>query len=163
MAHVCLDSASKSCASNLVVYAVQSASPWFYSLGDGYLGLAPGAGRSDDSLDDSHNTLLDQMKFHGMISKKQFGVHTHLFNSTEDPSQMRFGGYNQDLFKEGQQQMWINTVGPASWEIKFSSVRFHSESFSSLKHALINPGYPFIAMPEVDFKRFRDDLNEVYP
>ena len=38
---------------------------------------------------------------HQMISKKVFGFHTHMWNSTEDPSVVRFGGYHEDLFGKG--------------------------------------------------------------
>lgn len=53
------------------------------------------------SIDNAHNNLLYQLKFHGLIEEKIFGVHTRIFDSDEDPSVIRFGGYNEELFKEG--------------------------------------------------------------
>lgn len=99
MLNTCLNSTKQACATNFIVYAVQKATPWFNTLGDGYLGLAPASG--DGILTTQHNNVLEQMHFHGMINKKMFGVHTHMWNSTEDPSEIRFGGYNEELFKAG--------------------------------------------------------------
>jgi len=92
-----------------------------------------------------------------------FGVHTHLYNSTEDPSEIRFGGYNEELFKEGHKQVWMNTTGNMTWEVKFDSAGFHHKSLWNNTHALIDPGYPFIGMPFKYFKEFESDLAKVYP
>jgi len=86
-----------------------------------------------------------------MIAKKQFGVHTHMFNSTSDPSTIRFGGYNKDQFKEGHSQTWLNTTGQMSWEVKFTHAGFHEDKIWENTHALIDPGYPFIGMPRLPF------------
>ena len=42
--------------------------------------------------------MLKQMQKHGLFAEAVMGIHTHLWNSTEDPSAIRFGGYNKDLF-----------------------------------------------------------------
>jgi len=38
-----------------------------------------------------------------------------------------------------------------SWEIKINDVGFHSDFLYQNKHALIDPGYPFIGMPYHEF------------
>ena len=68
--------------------------------------------------------FLQQMHDRGMIAEKTFGVHTRLYNSTEDPSQIRFGGYNKELFKEGHKQAWLKTESKLSWVVKFSNAGF---------------------------------------
>ena len=78
----CLRAKTKSCASDLVVFAIKTAKPWFHTLGEGYFGLAPGKGYDNDQS----SSLLYQIYNNGMISSKIFGVHTHMFNSTQDPS-----------------------------------------------------------------------------
>ena len=55
---------------------------------------------------------------HHLLTKKQFGVHTHLWNSTEDPSQIRFGGYNEELFKAGHKQVWLDTLNKTTWIVE---------------------------------------------
>lgn len=51
----------------------------------------------------------------GMIEDKVFGVHTHMYNSTEDPSVIRFGGINEDMFLEGHELLWVETVYKGTW------------------------------------------------
>lgn len=97
--------------------------PQFKSLGDGFFGLSPSRGIGGSS----EMNLLQQIQDRGMIKHKVIGVHTQMRNSTEDPSEMRFGGYNEGLFKEGHEQIWMNTTNPMSWEVKFDSVGFHSD------------------------------------
>ena len=58
------------------------------------------------------------MEEHRMINKRVFGVHTHMFNSTEDPSQIRFGGYNSDLIKDGHDLIWFNTTNEKVWAVE---------------------------------------------
>ena len=123
------------------------------------MGLAPGIG----DLADSHNNFLEQMFKHGMISKKQFGVHTHMWNSTDDPSMIRFGGYDETSFKKGHRQVWLNTLNSTTWEIQFEKVGFKSDTLVNRTRALINPGFPFIGMPEDAFLAFKDDLSTAYP
>lgn len=154
MLNTCLNSTKQACATNFIVYAVQKATPWFNTLGDGYLGLAPADG--DGILTTQHNNVLEQMHFHGMIKKKMFGVHTHMFNSTEDPSEIRFGGYNEELFKAGHSQTWLNTVNTSTWELALIDGAFHEPNLynDTSQRALIDPGYPFIAVPELAFEQF---------
>ena len=113
MTNTCLNSTTAACATSMLVFAIQEASPNILTLGDGYMGLAPGIG----DLADSQNNLLEQMFKHGMISKKQFGVHTHMWNSTDDPSMIRFGGYDETSFKKRHRQVWLNTLNSTTWEI----------------------------------------------
>ena len=50
--NACFNSTESACATNIIVYAIQKAKPFFNSLGDGYFGLAPskaGAGDLNDS------------------------------------------------------------------------------------------------------------------
>ena len=166
MLNACFDSDHRAaCATNLIVYAIQTAKPWFNSLGDGYFGLAPSTQLGgSDNLTDGKNNILEQMYMHKMITKKQFGVHTHMYNSTDDPSSIRFGGYNEELFKAGHKQRWINTTSNTQWHIELDSVQFHSENLLSSKiPALIDPGYPFIAMPDSEFDAFKQDVMNAYP
>ena len=78
----CLRSSIEACAQDLVVFAIKQAKPAFSTLGDGYMGLSTGNG-FDNAMESS---LLYQMYDSGMIKSKVFGVHTHMFNSTQDPS-----------------------------------------------------------------------------
>lgn len=88
--HSCLRAFEEACAKNLVLFAIQKAKPYFHTLGDGYFGLAPAYGYQGTQS----SSLLHQIYNHGMIKSKVFGVHTHMFNSTEDPTQIRFGTFN---------------------------------------------------------------------
>ena len=51
-----------------------------------------------------------------------------MYNSTEDPSQIRFGGYNEELFKEGHKQAWMKTMSKLSWVVKFSNAGFNKDN-----------------------------------
>lgn len=158
--NACLDSKSEACATDLFFYGVHEADPAFHSLADGYFGLSPSKGIAGSKSMSAFDQIFDR----GMVKKKIIGVHTHLYNSTEAPSEMRFGGYNEELFKEGHEQVWLNTTNPTmSWVVKFDYAGFHSESLWEGKHALIDPGYPFIGMPFSYFKDFEADLALKYP
>lgn len=98
-----------------------------------------------------------------MIKSKIFGVHTHMFNTTEDPTQIRFGAFNQDLFQDGHDLLLMETRSKHSWEVKFDSAGFFSEEVWKGWHALIDPGYPFIALPKNAFEAFKQDLLKAYP
>ena len=96
----------------LVVYGVQDSYPEkFATLGDGYLGL--GTSNGYDGTSDTN--ILEQMYAQGMIDSKVFGVHTHMYNSTEDPSTIRFGGINEQMFEEGHELLWVDTVFKGTW------------------------------------------------
>ena len=151
----CLDSDTEACANDLIVYAVHKAEPYFYSLNDGFLGLSPSRGIANSSK----MNFIQQMFDRGMIAKKQFGVHTQMLNSTDSPSEIRFGGYNKDLFKSGHAQQWIKTTGPMSWEVKISNADWHEDNIWQGKHALIDPGYPFIGLPANLFNDFESQLS----
>ena len=139
----CLRADVEACAQDLVVYAIMLAVPRFTTIGDGYIGLGTGAGYGNDT----DSSFLHQMYDNGMIKSKIFGVHTHMFNSTEDPSQIRFGGFNEELFKQGDKLFMIDTPSKSTWEIKFDSAGFHTKELWNKWHALIDPGYPYIALP----------------
>jgi len=98
-----------------------------------------------------------------MIKHKIFGVHTHMFNSTEDPTQIRFGAFNKDLFLAGHDLLLLETRSQHSWEVKFDSAGFNTDKIWKGWHALIDPGYPFIAMPKQAFTAFKNDLLAAYP
>lgn len=132
-----------------------------YSIADGYMGLSPGLGWG--GLEDNHNNFLAQMYKHKMISSKVFGIHTQMWNSTEEPSEVRFGGYHQDLFGKGHDQVWLNTLNNTSWEVSFASIGFTTKAISHLTRALINPGFPFIGMPIDAFQNFKIELEDAYP
>lgn len=145
MTEVCFNDQEGACAKEYPIFSVQTAEPYFYALGDGYFGLDPRA--------------ISAMQREGMISEPVFGVHTHMFNSTEDPSQIRFGGYNEELFKEGHSQVWLPTVNNTSWELDVNNVQFHGDSLinatSEGQRAIINPAFPFIGMPHSIFEQFK--------
>ena len=163
MTNVCLDSDWRACAINMIVYAVEKAEPWFHLLSDGYLGLAPFSGEMK-AKSDSHNNAIEQMHFHKMMSKKVFGVHTHMYNSTEDQSQIRFGGYNQDLIREGHDLIWFNTSNKNAWSIELNSASLHDELFEGkTMHAVIDPAYPYMAMPKNVFAKFTELMMQEFP
>lgn len=149
MTSMCFNIEEEACATEYPVFSVQEANPYFYSLGDGYFGLEPRA--------------LAALVKEEMISKPIMGVHTHMFNSTEDPSHIRFGGYNEELFAQGESQVWLSTVNNTSWEMEMSSVKFHGDSIGEAASAIINPGYPFIGVPKSTFDLFKKDVKEAYP
>ena len=104
------------------------------------------------------------MVFHKMIEKRQFGIHTHMWNSTEDPSQIRFGGINNDLIRDGHDLIYFNTRNNATWEIDIAHGGLHENLFANESMpALINPGYPFIAMPYKAFSKFKQGMEAAYP
>ncbi len=165
MTNVCLDGLLPVCATDLIVYAVEKATPWFNILADGYLGLAPTfKGRMNDTKH-TRNNVLEQMHFHKMINHKVFGVHTHMFNSTEDPSQIRFGGYNKDLVREGHEFIYINTTSTHSWAIELTSAKLHHEltDEGEKQLAIIDPAYPYMAMPKTAFAKFSEVMKTEYP
>lgn len=146
---VCFNTQDHACAHEYSVFSIQKADPWFYSLGDGYLGLNPAA--------------LDSMTRAGWISKPMFGVHTKMTESTEDPSQIRFGGENKDLFANDSSQLWLKTVNSTTWEMDLTEVDFHGDDIIKNSKAIINPGYPFIGVPKAHFETFKKDVIEAYP
>ena len=76
---------------------------------------------------------------------------------------MRFGGYNEELFAAGHKQKWINTVKNDTWELMIDQAGWHNEMLWSNMPALINPGYPHIAMPKEAFDKFKTDVLGAYP
>ena len=145
----CLSSDMYACADELPIFSIQEAEPYFYSLGDGYLGLSP--------------RMLYTLYREGMVSKKVIGVHTHLWNSTEDPSTMRFGGIREDLYPRGHEMQYHSTVSKDTWELNFDQVKFHGDHITKDIRGIINPGYPFIGVPHDAFQQFVDDVISAYP
>ena len=88
------------------IYGVETADPVFYSLGDGYLGLSP--------------KMVEKLHSQGLISERLIGIHTHLYNSTEDPSVIRFGGVNENLIPHRHDISYFDTVSDDSWELEVS-------------------------------------------
>ena len=70
--------------------------------------------------------VLDQMIEHQIIDKKTFGMYTKMKNETEDTSQIRFGGWNEDLFEKDsmgnkvRELVWIPTLSETSWKLECS-------------------------------------------
>ena len=66
-----------------------------------------------------------------MIDKKKFGLYIKMRNETDDTSQIRFGGYNEDLFKKdmfgrtSHELVWIPTISNNSWKIKVQQIDFN--------------------------------------
>lgn len=50
-----------------------------------------------------------------------------------------------------------------TWEVKFTSASFYTDKVWKGWHALIDPGYPYIAMPKQAFTTFKNDLLKAYP
>lgn len=48
-------------------------------------------------------------------------------NSTEDASQMRLGGSNNELINKDHRQAWINTVANDTWMIELASAGFYTD------------------------------------
>ena len=103
------------------------------------------------------------MKREGMISAPVMGIHTHMYNSTQDPSQIRFGGFNEALIPSGHSQIWLKTLNDKTWEVEVHDVSFHGDKIFKRTKALINPGYPFIGMPEAPFETLIKDVMSAYP
>ena len=133
----------KACAHKMLVYAVQDAKPKFDALGEGYLGLNPGKGYEDKVS----NSVLHQMVTKGMIAKPKIGVHTHNFNSTSDHSQIRLGEGNKKYFDAEKGLILLKSLNKETFVVKFDSAGFHTDDIWRNQHALIDPGYPYIALP----------------
>ena len=83
-----------------------------------------------------------------------FGLYTKMKNDTNDTSQIRFGGYNERLFKrdsEGKvshELIWIPTISKTSWKIECRTIDFNNDHIlGKSTKALLNPGFPFISAP----------------
>ena len=81
-----------------------------------------------------------------------------MLNSTDDGSQIRFGGYKEEYFKEREVQIWLETVNVTSWELYVSNVTFQDNDLLVNQRALINPGFPFIGMPKGVFETFKQEV-----
>jgi hypothetical protein len=101
---------------NFHLFGIPAAKPFFSANGDGYMGLGLG-----NTLGDNNNeySFLSQLKEHGLIDKKIFSVYTQMNNKTDNPSQIRFGSYNTDLF-EGSELHWIDTLNEKTWQVKLA-------------------------------------------
>ena len=119
-------------------------------MADGYLGLAP-----------SHS-LLDQLYERELIENKQFGIYTKPWDKEEGESTIRFGGFDDRLFTEDHELLWLNTTETNSWEIGIESAGFSSDEIWSNAQALIDPGYPFIGMPANHFEAFHEDIRSTF-
>lgn len=100
------------CLMNFQLLGIEKAAPFYTANGDGYLGL--GLGKSIDGTNDFN--FLAQLKQHGLIDKKIFSVYTQMSNSTDNPSQIRFGGVNDNLW-QGNPMVWLDTVAEDSWKV----------------------------------------------
>ena len=95
------------------------------------------------------------MLAHGMIEKKQFGIFTKTSNDTDRHSQIRFGGFNEALYAKKHTMQWIPTIGSDTWKIEIHEVAFHGDDIlGQSTTALINPGFPYIAVPLDEFTLF---------
>lgn len=82
-------------------------------------------------------------------------------NSTDNPSQIRFGAQNENLF-EGDSLHWLDTIAEDSWKVDLSRVDFKDEDIlGHTTHALMNPSFPFIAAPYSDFQKFKAILTDL--
>ena len=100
------------CLMNFQLLGINKATPFFTANGDGYMGL--GLGKSIDGSEDFN--FLAQLKDHGLIDKKIFSVYSQMSNSTDNPSQIRFGAQNENLF-EGDSLHWLDTIAEDSWKV----------------------------------------------
>jgi len=81
-------------------------------------------------------------------------------NRTDNPSQIRFGGINENLF-EGAELKYLDTKGPGSWKLPLNEIVFGEENIldpSVASEALINPAFPFIAAPIGEFNAFKNQV-----
>lgn len=106
---------------------------------------------------------------HHVIEQRVFGIYTKVKNDTSDTSQIRFGGYNQDLFEKdllgrvSHDLVWIPTVSSNSWKLECPQIDFnHDHLLERPTQVLINPSFPFISAPRGDFVKFMQDLKDSY-
>jgi len=157
------------CANEFYMFAIESADPFMYPSGDGYLGLS--LGHTQEALEnlpaDASLNSLQQLKRHNMIDEMKFGIYTKMKNDTEPllegdvsaPSQIRLGGINKDLIGANQTVNWINTKSDTEWDIELKQISFHGDDLLKRKTtALLNPGFPFILAPQKEFTHFKEDL-----
>ena len=52
---------------------------------------------------------------------------------------------------QGHELLSLTTRSTNSWEVRFDSAGFHESDIWNGQHALIDPGYPFIALPQSAF------------
>ena len=87
-----------------------------------------------------------------------------MWNSTEDPSSIRFGGINEGLIREDHELVWFNTTNSNAWSFEVFSAGIHINlAANSTMHVLVDPGYPYIAMPKHAFASYVDALKAEYP
>ena len=153
---MCIMSDQAQCALDLKIFAIENTlKGLLYSESSGYLGLGLGEGYGGGK---ELNTL-DQLYSQGLIGSKKFGVYTVMKNSTDSHSQIRFGGFNEDLLVDKHSLQWMPTTSTDSWKILIHSITFNTDDIlQDSSTALINPGFPYIAAPFSEFKRFKTDL-----
>ena len=57
----------------------------------------------------------------------------------------------------------METRSKHTWEVKFDSAGFASQEVWKGWHAVMDPGYPFMALPKMAFDMFKNDLMKAYP
>lgn len=100
------------------------------------------------------------MKALGLIDKKIFSVFTQMDSTSSNPSQIRFGAANTNLFTGTTH--WIDTLTSNSWKINLEQVDFKSANILGKRTvALMNPSFPFIAAPIDHFTIFKNILQQI--
>jgi len=58
---------------------------------------------------------------------------------------------------------WHESVGKDTWELQFSTIKFHGEELYQHARAVINPGYPFIGVPADAWDAFKTNVIGAFP
>ena len=61
---------------------------------------------------------MDQLVKHNLIDERKFGIFTRMKNMTDINSQIRFGGFNEALYKDRHSVQWMPTTGIDTWKIE---------------------------------------------
>ena len=95
---ICLLSDTAICHRDFKIFSIENTvgMSMLYSESSGYFGLGLGEGYGGGK---ELNTL-NQMVSLGLIDDKKFGVYTTMKNKTGLHSQIRFGGFNRELFAD---------------------------------------------------------------
>ena len=91
-----------------------------------------------------------------------FSIYTNL---APGKSHVKFGGYDESGMKNKGEMVVLKTVNHTTWSIKLDSVQLNDMKFKLRTFidqvASFNPAYPYIYLPEEDFKLISAQLNKV--
>lgn len=114
---------------------------------DGIMGL------SFAQLDHPVPSFMSKLIQSGLISRPIIGISLQAGNTVK--SQIRFGGYNEELIKFGNKIHWYNIQTTNEWKLQIFDSIYGRDRFwvgNTSVPVEINPSTPLISMPKSRFK-----------